>query len=211
MTDYPTDYESLGWKLKYEEKFEEAVQAFDNAIYLEQNLYFALHGKGECLLELGRYDEALVEFQKAIEVDYWHSWAYHGAGRAYFHQHHYEIAREYFDKAIEREEGSVFGWYWKGRTLIELHQLNEATETLRTALRCATDDRQDMLPEIEKTLTSLVEYKDALEKENEALRRENAQLKEQLRRTHPVVVHGDFVQGTNIKDDAVVNRSHLGE
>lgn len=68
-----------------------------------------------------------------------------------------------------------------------------------------------MLPEIEKTLTSLVEYKDALEKENEALRRENAQLKEQLRRTHPVVVHGDFVQGTNIKDDAIVNRSHLGE
>ena len=211
MTDYPTNYESLGWKLKHEAKFEEAVQAFDNAIYLKQKLYFALHGKGECLLELGRYDEALVEFQKAIEVDCGHSWAYHGAGRAYFHQHHYEIAREYFDKAIERKKGSVFGWYWKGRTLIELHQLNEATETLRTALRCATDDRQDMLPEIEKTLTSLVEYKDALEKENEALRRENAQLKEQLRRTHPVVVHGDFVQGTNIKDDAIVNRSRLGE
>ena len=211
MTDYPTNYESLGWKLKHEAKFEEAVQAFDNAIYLKQKLYFALHGTGECLLELCRAVDSLVEFQIELVVDCGHSWAYHGAGRAYFHQHHYEIAREYFDKAIERKKGSVFGWYWKGRTLIELHQLNEATETLRTALRCATDDRQDMLPEIEKTLTSLVEYKDALEKENEALRRENAQLKEQLRRTHPVVVHGDFVQGTNIKDDAIVNRSHLGE
>lgn len=210
MTDYPTNYEALGWKLKAEGKFEDAVQAFENAVFLEQNLYFALHGKGECLVELGRYDAALAEFQTAIQVDNWHSWAYHGAGWAYFHLHHYEIAREYFDKSIRRENESVFAWYWKGRTLIKLHRVDDAIKALRTALHCATKDRQDMLPEIEHVLIELVEYKDSREKEIEILMQENAELKEKLRQAHSVVVHGDFVQGTNIKDDAIVNRSTIG-
>ena len=204
-------YDQRGRKLKKEGKYQEAVRAFDTAISRQEDLYSSLFGKGECLNELGMYEKARETFQEAINLDSSNALAYKGLGITYYSQHHYEIAKEFFKKSLRRNKQSVTAWIGLGKVLNQQHQYDEAANAFRKALYYATKYRHDLLVEIEQQLTGLVEYKDSLEKEIERLQQENAELKAQLGLEKTVIVHGDYVQGTNIKDDAVVNRSHLGE
>ncbi|MDO5845078.1 MAG: tetratricopeptide repeat protein [Methanocorpusculum sp.] len=204
------NYEELGWQFRKEKQFEKAIEAFDKGIKLDQKVYFAKHGKGECLIELGRYDEAIDCFKEAVKIDSNHNWAYYGLGKAFFFKQNYETAKEFFDKSIRRNNQSVSALLWKGKTLIKLHKYDEALDSFHTSLRYAAKYRYDMLEEIETEINNITEYKDKLEKENELLKTENQKLKEELQKKGVVIINGDFVEkGTIIKDDAVVNRSNL--
>lgn len=64
----------LGEALKYNEKHQQAMECFDQAIALihknklENYLDFALQHKGKCLLELKRYEEAEQCLRKALKL-----------------------------------------------------------------------------------------------------------------------------------------------
>ncbi len=125
----------FGWDLKNKGDFKGAMKAFEKVIEKNQyKVYDALHGKGECLLELKDYDAALKCFQAAIDKDKNHPWAYHGAGRAYHFLKKYDNALSHYEKSIDLESGGIVAWQWKGRTLIELGKYEEAEEALKKAL-----------------------------------------------------------------------------
>ena len=148
------NYEQLGWKCKRQGNYEAAIDAFDKAIVRKQRTYFALHGKGECLLHLGKYSEALACFENAIKIDRRHAWAYHGAGRACHYLKKYDLALAYYDKSIRITRQSVVAWHWKGRTLIQMGEYVRAEEALKTALQNAIGSKygRDVIPLIEADL-----------------------------------------------------------
>lgn len=210
------DSEKLGWELKNKGDFKGAIKSFDKAI--DENhpkKYFALHGKGECLLGLNQAGEALECFNAAIDIDPNHSWAYHGAARAYYCLGNYEAARTYCNQSIAREENSTYAWFWRGKALIKLQRINDAITALKKALDCAIHDRRDKIPDIEKELMEITDYRDALEKENEQLKKEIQELKK-AQSDAQIVIHGDVNAPINnnkggilAADEAIVNRSNV--
>lgn len=64
----------LGEALKYDEKHEEALDLFEEALKkckdnkLDTYLDFALQHKGKCLMEMGSLDEAEISFIKALKL-----------------------------------------------------------------------------------------------------------------------------------------------
>ena len=148
------NYEQLGWKFKHQGNYEAAIDAFDKAIVRKQRTYFALHGKGECLLHLGKYSDALNCFANAIKIDRRHAWAYHGAGRVYHYLEKYDLAIAYYNKSIDITRQSVVAWHWKGRTFIRMGEYVLAEEALNIALRNAIGSKhgRDSIPQIEADL-----------------------------------------------------------
>lgn len=208
------DDECLGWVLKHKKDYKGAIEAFDKAIANNHpKKYYAFHGKGECLLGLNKADEALECFYAAIKINPKHSWAYHGAARAHYCLGNYETARTYCNKSIDRDNKSTYAWFWRGKTLIKLHRINDAIDALKKALSYATQDRLDKIPDIEKELKEITDYRDALEKENEQLKKEIQELKK-AQSDAQIVIHGDVNAPINnnkggilAADEAIVNRS----
>ncbi len=187
-----TDNESLGWELKNKGDFKGAIEAFDHAINENhRKKYFALHGKGECLIELGRYDESIECFNAAINLDKEQHWAYHGLGRAYYFKEQYETAKIYLNKSLRRDCNSVIAWRYRGKTLDKMHRYDDAVTALRKSLYYATKYREYMISEIESEIKKIVIYKDALEKENEQLKKEIQELKK-AEADAQIVIHGNI-------------------
>lgn len=211
------DSEKLGWELKNKGDFKGAIKSFDKAI--DENhpkKYFALHGKGECLLGLNQAEDALECFNAAIDIDPNHSWAYHGAARAHYCLGNYETARTYCNKSIDINNKSTYAWFWRGKALIKLHRINDAIDALKKALSYATHYRRDKIPDIEKELKEITDYRDALEKENEQLKKEIQELKK-TKSDAQIVIHGDVNAPINnnkggilAADEAIVNRPNIG-
>jgi len=195
------NYEQLGWKCKYQGNYEEAIDSFDKAIVRKQRTYFALHGKGECLLQLGKYSDALNCFANAIKIDRHHAWAYHGAGRAYHYLQKYDLAIAYYNKSIEITRQSVVAWHWKGRTLIRMGEYALAEEALNIALQNAIGSKygRDTIPLIEADLEQTKAHKmDPSPPSN-------------ITPNPSVVIYGDNnapvnVGGNQATDDAILNR-----
>lgn len=195
------NYEQLGWKFKHQGNYEAAIDAFDKAIVRKQRTYFALHGKGECLLHLGKYSDALNCFANAIKIDRRHAWAYHGVGRAYHYLEKYDLALAYYDKSIEITRQSVVAWHWKGRTLIEMGEYALAEEALNIALRNAIGSKhgKDATPQIEADLELAKTHKMDPSPPSNVTPNPN------------IIIYGDNnapvnVGGNQATDDAILNR-----
>ena len=195
------NYEQLGWKFKHQGNYEAAIDAFDKAIVRKQRTYFALHGKGECLLHLGKYSDALNCFEHAIKIDRRHAWAYHGAGRAYHYLQKFDLAIAYYNKSIEITRQSVVAWHWKGRTLIRMGENALAEEALNIALRNAIGSKhgKDATPQIEADLELAKTHKMDPSPLSNVTPNPN------------IIIYGDNnapvnVGGNQATDDAILNR-----
>lgn len=154
-SDSPGDimtHEKEGWRLKKEGKISEAINEFDEAVNENDNIYFALHGKGECLLECGQPDEALKCFCRAVKVDRSHSWAYHGCGRCYFMMGEYEAAEESFLKSLRRNRRSSLAWLGLGKCCFRENRFTEAEADFRNALSSAVSRHPELVPEISRMI-----------------------------------------------------------
>lgn len=186
------DDECRGWVLKGKKDYKGAIEAFDKAIESDHyKKYFALHGKGECLIELGKYDDSIECFSSALGIDKDHPWAYHGLGRAYYFKEQYETAKIYLNKSLRRNCNSVIAWRYRGKTLDKMHRYDDAVTALRKSLYNATKYRPNMISEIESEIKKIVIYKDALEKENEQLKKEIQELKK-AEADAQIVIHGNI-------------------
>jgi len=65
-----------------EDRYEEALSAFEQAIRLDPNYALAYYNKGVALENLKRYDEALVAYEQTIRFNPNFALAYFGKGNA---------------------------------------------------------------------------------------------------------------------------------
>lgn len=65
-----------------EEKYEEAITSYDEAINLNPNYISAWNNKGIALFRLGRYEDAIGCYDKALEINPNHANAWYNKAKA---------------------------------------------------------------------------------------------------------------------------------
>jgi tetratricopeptide (TPR) repeat protein len=126
-------------------KPEEAVEAFDRAIQLDQELAQAWTGKAEALRALGRPREALVCCYRALSRDPHSLAAYNTRGLCYAALGEHDRALEDFDRAIAMDPGQREVWHNRGLSLEARGDYESAIECFDRALAIDANTTQSWL------------------------------------------------------------------
>ncbi len=157
-----------GRRLFSEEKYEDALDAFDNALKINPKTEFALSIKGVALVSLGRYEEALEALNKALEINSRNEIALSRKGLALASLGRHEEALEAFDNALEINPKDEFSISRKGLALEILDRHEEALETFNNALEI--NSRNEFALSMKGVaLMSLDRYEEMLETLNKVI------------------------------------------
>ena len=74
-------WNNKGIALQAQEKYDDAIKAYDEAIRLDKNSFRAWDNKGIALQAQGRYDEAIKAYDEAIRLDKNYSSAWNNKAR----------------------------------------------------------------------------------------------------------------------------------
>ncbi|MDJ0743339.1 MAG: tetratricopeptide repeat protein [Xenococcaceae cyanobacterium MO_167.B27] len=132
-------YYNQGNALIKEEKFEEAIAAFDQAVSIKPDFVEAWTNKGFAQGKLGRHLEKFSSCARATHIapDFAEAWNCRGLARGDLRQ--YELALIEFDKAIAVDEDFYNGYFNKGQVLLKLGKLEESIITTRQVLSIKPD------------------------------------------------------------------------
>jgi len=89
--------------LAIEEKFEEAISLFNQAIELDPAVPYVYSDRGNAFNGLQEYQLAIADYNRAIELDPTHNHFYGNRGTAYHSIEEYQLAIADYNRAIELE------------------------------------------------------------------------------------------------------------
>ncbi|HEX4165111.1 MAG TPA: tetratricopeptide repeat protein [Bryobacteraceae bacterium] len=139
----------LGWyylgRTKYNEnRFEEAVAAFERCLELDPRHVKAEDNLGLCLQALGRHDEAEQAFLRSIQ---WQSeaaakdpWPFIDLGSFYLEINQGAKAIPYLQQAVTLSPDSVKAHQQLGKAYLSLQQLDKAQPELEKAVQLSPDN-----------------------------------------------------------------------
>jgi len=114
------NYLQLANALTKENKLEEAIVVYAQAIEQNSRFYWSYHNLGEILAKLGRLDEAVNAYQQAIELNPSSAWSHHNIGDIWMQLGHWDKAIVEYDRAINSNP-NFYGFYNKlGDTFYQL-------------------------------------------------------------------------------------------
>jgi Tfp pilus assembly protein PilF len=131
-TSYPDAYVNWGALLLVQERWEDAIDKFDQA--LEDPTYReagrARHNKGWALYQLGRYDEARVCYQTVIKVTPMFCPSIYSLGGVAEAEGKLDEAEELYQRALSCNGTDLKIWLSLGKLYIRLDRLEDAIENL---------------------------------------------------------------------------------
>lgn len=151
------------------ERYEEALAAYEQAIYLNPNLASAYNSKGSVLNKLKRYEEALVASELAISLDPNDEAAYHTKSIALYSLKRYEEALAACEYTIRLNPHDANAYHNKGIVLNRLKRYEEALSAYERAIRL-DPDLAIAYNNKGNTLYSLKRYEEALTAYERAIR-----------------------------------------
>ena len=95
--------------------YEEAIEAFSNAIIVEPKYKEAYKNRGNVYLDLKRYDMAMDDYDMAIKIDPEYPNPYNNRGNVLIREGKYEEAIEEINKAISLDPD--FGLFYHNRAV----------------------------------------------------------------------------------------------
>ena len=118
------------------QRYDEAEQAYRQAIELDKKIAYPWNGLGNLLKNhLRRYDEAEQAYRKAIELDEKSALPWYGLGNLLTnHLQRYDEAEQAYRKAIELDEKYASPWNGLGILLGDLQRYDEAEQAYRKAI-----------------------------------------------------------------------------
>jgi tetratricopeptide (TPR) repeat protein len=118
----------------YQNKFDEAVTAFDKAIKINPHNSETWNNKGIALYELNQSGEAITAFDKAIKINSQNSDAWYNKGLALYKLKEFNEAIKAYDKAIEINPQYSKAWNDEGVALCNLNKSYEAIKLFDKAI-----------------------------------------------------------------------------
>jgi Flp pilus assembly protein TadD len=128
------DWVGQGVKAIEDARYEEAIDAFDNAIALNASDSKAWRYKGMAFLEMGSIGEALVCLNKSIESDPSDEEAWYVKGNVLYDLGRYQEATDCYDHAVMVNPEFGTGWYALGRARDLMGGYQEAVSAYDKAL-----------------------------------------------------------------------------
>ncbi|BAU65813.1 TPR repeat-containing serine/threonin protein kinase [Stanieria sp. NIES-3757] len=154
------NYYNQGNLLNNENKYEEAIEAFDRALKIKPDFAEAWTNRGFAQGKLGRHLEKFSSCAQATSYQpkFAEAWNCRGLARSDLKQ--YEDALQEFNQALAVDQDFVNAWFNKGQILIELKRYDEAITATRKVLAIKPDFFLAWT-QICKALYELQQYQDA--------------------------------------------------
>ncbi len=128
------DYIKQGDAFYFEDRYEEAAIAYDNAVKINPNLLAAWIAKGKALRRIKRYQEALIANEQAIKIDANNYWSWFGRGYTLTDLQRYEEALTAFERSTAINPKIHYGWKHCGYVLTKMGRYNDAIASYEKAL-----------------------------------------------------------------------------
>jgi tetratricopeptide (TPR) repeat protein len=121
-------------------KYEEAIQAFDEAIRINPQYEAAWYLKGAALHQQARYDEAIGAIDRAIEINPQDSDAWYLKGMVLDDLGKSDEAMQAFDNSTQIDPQNADAWYYKGEALYYHGKYDEAVHAIDEAIGINSQD-----------------------------------------------------------------------
>ena len=148
--------------------YQEALEAYKQAILLDHNDALAYSGKSEALFRLERYKEALDASNQAISLDSNLAAAWKNKGNALGRLKRYEDALAAYEQALHIDPNYTLAWHGKGNALGDLKRDEDALVAYEQALHIdpnytlAWNNKGGALFNLNRYEDALVAYEQAL-------------------------------------------------
>ena len=123
-----------GVNLMADEKLEEAIEVFEQALRIDPDNVETLMKLGYARFHLDEYPEALKVYDKILEIDVTNPEAWNLKGLVHYEQKNYAKALDAVQKAIETDPTYGMAWYNQACFLSLLNQVPEALEALKRSI-----------------------------------------------------------------------------
>ena len=123
-----------GINLMADEKLEEAIIVFEQALRIEPTNIETLMKLGYARFHLDDHGEALKVYDKILDIDVTNPEAWNLKGLVHYEQKNYSKALDSAEKAIESDPTYGMAWYNKACFLSLLNQVPEALESLKRSI-----------------------------------------------------------------------------
>ena len=123
-----------GINLMADEKLEDAVIAFEQALRIDEDNVETLMKLGYARFHLEEHEQALKVYDKILDIDVTNPEAWNLKGLVHYEQKQYAKALDSSEKAIESDPTYGMAWYNKACYLSLLNQVPEALEALKRSI-----------------------------------------------------------------------------
>ncbi len=123
-----------GINLMADEKLEEAITYFEQALRIDPTNIETLMKLGYARFHLDEHAEALKVYDKILDIDVANPEAWNLKGLVHYEQKNWAKALDAAEKAIESDETYGMAWYNKACFLSLLNQVPEALESLKRSI-----------------------------------------------------------------------------
>ena len=123
-----------GVNLMADEKLEEAITVFEQALRIDTDNVETLLKLGYARFHLDDYHEALRVYDKILDIDVTNPEAWNLKGLVHYEQKNYSKALDSVEKAIETDPTYGMAWYNKACFLSLLNQVPESLESLKRSI-----------------------------------------------------------------------------
>lgn len=123
-----------GVNLMADEKLEEAVVVFEQALRIEPDNVETLMKLGYALFHLDEHGDALKVYDRILDIDVTNPEAWNLKGLVHYEQKNYAKALNAVEKAVESDPTYGMAWYNKACYLSLLNQVPESLEALKRSI-----------------------------------------------------------------------------
>ncbi|MDH3204647.1 MAG: tetratricopeptide repeat protein [Nitrosopumilus sp.] len=123
-----------GINLMADEKLEDAIIVFEQALRIDPNNIETLMKLGYARFHIDDHNEALKVYDKILDIDVTNPEAWNLKGLVHYEQKNYSKALDAAEKAIESDPTYGMAWYNKSCFLSLLNQVPEALESLKRSI-----------------------------------------------------------------------------
>ena len=123
-----------GVNLMADEKLDDAVEVFEQALRIEPDNVEILMKLGYAKFHLDNHNDALKVYDKVLEVDVTNPEAWNLKGLVHYEQKKYAQALDAVNKAIDSDKTYGMAWYNKACFLSLLNQVPEALQALKHSI-----------------------------------------------------------------------------
>ncbi|MDD4651228.1 MAG: tetratricopeptide repeat protein [Methanothrix sp.] len=120
--------------LREQYKFDDAIQAYDKALKINESHIAALAGKGEALWNVGRYNESLQSFEEVLNLSPYYVRAWVGKGVALHGLGNFTESLRSYDMAIEIDPNYAMAWNDKAWLFYKQDMYQEAVDNSDRAI-----------------------------------------------------------------------------
>ena len=150
-------------------KYEDAVEAYDEAIKLDTENTYAWLDKGLALHELNRYYEAIEAYEEVIKLEPENSAAWNNKANDLSELDEDDEALMAYEKAIKLDPNDALVWTNKGLVLLEQGKYSKALEAFNKAIRLDPENAKAWKGKGD-ALNELGRYDESIEAYDKAIR-----------------------------------------